>query len=667
MFEEERVFVPKKIQNWIDHGYSTYVDTKKLRGSPKEHKMTPEDTEWARKHLREELVPMGAAEKLTQQEVLALPAKAVINNVVVAEREGKRRFCWAGKRINEALDESHFRMEGWEQIAQLVEPGDVAFSLDFEKGYLQVPVKQGMKNFLLFRFDGEIYRFRVMPFGLGDAPKDFSAIVKRVVTIFRKRGFRCVCYIDDLIFFAKTVREAEKMRAIVLRILHRLNFRVSVKKSLVSAGELLRHLGFDLCTRDASLWVPEDKAAHLHALAHKMLQHCRQPQPARDVAKIVGKLQSWRYACPAVTPFTRGLSRTLDQLPLVPQAPSARTRRGKKQRQTVFEARDYRGTVQLDQLAIAELRFWLDVVYNVRGTWLKRPLEAIAFVDASRKGYGVVWTAVRTALRDRSKLRSRDLVVSDMRMGRWTRYCSERSTEFELANISDELTAHASTLAGKRVLVVTDNVGAAHIAGKGCQGNRRLHAASLRLWASCIRHDVAVSTQWLSGEGIITSGADGLSRGEDAYDCRLTRAAFEELWEAWGPFEVDCCATPDAVQRHPRTGERLEFVSPYGDGAIWADARTLKHAGRLYAFPPLPLIGELLAHVVAEGLRMVIVVPEWPMRPWWPVVAGQPSMRLGLTKDVVEAGTQGYAHPFGATFQAEEASRTPLRAVAFNM
>ena len=141
-----------------------------------------------------------------------------------------------------------------------------------------------------------------------------------------------------------------------------------------------------------------------------------------------------------------------------------------------------------------------------------------------------------------------------MRGGRWLQYCDTQSTEFELRNIAHKLVQHAQEWAGKRILVVTDNVGAAHIVGKGCQKNARLHAASLQLWAACLRHDVALSTQWLCGDGIILSGADGLSRGEDVYDCTLTAGAFKRLWEGMGPFEVDCCATLGAVQGDPYTG-----------------------------------------------------------------------------------------------------------------
>lgn len=664
VFEENGVYLPKKLKRWSTDGYSTYVDKSKLQGSPKEHRLSEEDFKWAEIHLQSQLVPMLAVEEVDEE---ALPPGAVVCNVVVAIREAKRRFCWAGNPINCALDDTHFKMEGWREITELIEPDDFTFSLDLEKGYSQVPLKRSMRNFFLFRFNKKMFRYLVMPFGLGDAPRDFSYIVKRVVAIFRARGIRVVFYIDDLIFFAKSMREALRVRKFVMHTLHRLGIRVSKEKSLLQPGQLLRHLGLDVCTKDASLWVPRDKVEELRTLAAAMLKHCRQPQDARKVAVIVGKLQSWRYACPAAAPFTRGLSRTLEQLPLVEH--SGRRRKGGKRRQgrKAFYARDYSGTVELDQLAIAELRMWADVAADVRCTRLKRALEAIAFVDASQRGYGVVWTEVRNKLQERSTLRSRDLVVSEMRMGRWIRYVSERSTEFELANIADEIEMQAEQLAGKHVLVVTDNVGAAHIAGKGCQGNRRLHAASLRLWAQCIKHDVALSTQWLSGQGIIKSGADGLSRGEDVYDCVLSQAAFRRMWDKWGPFEVDCCASPGAIQRDPDTGECLEFVSPYGDGASWADALTFRHSGCLYAFPPLPLIGGLLEHVRQERLKMVVVVPEWPTRPWWSRVAVERDFeRLGPVSQTVHEGAAGYAHPFGATFEETEAKRTELRAVAFN-
>ena len=167
--------------------------------------------------------------------------------------------------------------------------------------------------------------------------------------------------------------------------------------------------------------------------------------------------------------------------------------------------------------------------------------------------------------------------LQDMRGGRWLLHCDTQSTEFELRNIAHEVMQHAHEWSGKPVLVVTDNVGAAHIVGKGCQKNAQLHAASLQLWTACMRHDVALSTQWLCGDRTILSGADGLSMGQEVYDCTLATGAFTTMWEWAGPLEMDCCAMPGAVQHCLDTGMQLDFVSPFGEGACWSDVMSFQH------------------------------------------------------------------------------------------
>jgi hypothetical protein len=114
--------------------------------------------------------------------------------------------------------------------------------------------------------------------------------------------------------------------------------------------------------------------------------------------------------------------------------------------------------------------------------------------------------------------------------------------------------------------VCTENVGAAFIAGKGCMQNSRLNVLAIQLWAVCLKLDLVVSTQYLCGDGIIVSGVDGLSRWEDLYNCELSPEVFQRLWEWGGPFEVDGCAGPGAVQRDPDPGQVLGAVSPYLPG-----------------------------------------------------------------------------------------------------
>ena len=64
--------------------------------------------------------------------------EAVICNLLVAYKGGvMERVCWSGKAVNLGVDDISFRMEQLSNIMGMSKPNDVAFSLDFEKGFYQ--------------------------------------------------------------------------------------------------------------------------------------------------------------------------------------------------------------------------------------------------------------------------------------------------------------------------------------------------------------------------------------------------------------------------------------------------------------------------------------------------------------------------------------------------
>jgi hypothetical protein len=173
----------------------------------------------------------------------------------------------------------------------------------------------------------------------------------------------------------------------------------------------------------------------------------------------------------------------------------------------VWEWRDYSGEVELSPLAVAELRFWLASIQRLNGVCMKRAVQVVAFVDACLEGYGSVLAEVSRTRR------SSQLRATQLRGGRWTTRSEAKSTHFELPNLVQMCMEHGEEHWGCRIHVCTDNVGAAFIAGKGCMKNLRLNALAIQLWTVCLRFDLAVSRQYLCGDGIIVSGADGLSWG----------------------------------------------------------------------------------------------------------------------------------------------------------
>lgn len=71
--------------------------------------------------------------------------------------------------------------------------------LDLTDAYLTVPVSPECQEFLQFEWDGILYKFTSLAFGLKSAPWVFTKLLKPLLSFFRKRGVRMVAYLDDFL------------------------------------------------------------------------------------------------------------------------------------------------------------------------------------------------------------------------------------------------------------------------------------------------------------------------------------------------------------------------------------------------------------------------------------------------------------------------------------
>lgn len=650
----ERVFtqhgevLPGTLRKWIRQGYSVWLQISKLGKQARVHMLTAEELVFAQKQARE-WVDMGALEEV------AKPSPHVrVCNIVVAYRAGVMdRVCWAGNAINKGVPASTFRMESLKAVVRLMRQGDIMFSFDLKKGYFQIPLKPAFKEFAYMQIGDQFYRWNVLMFGLASAPKDFSFVIKKVLGLLRKRGIRCSFFIDDIIFFAPSQEQALAVRKEALDLFYELGFIVSWPKSLLEPGTIIRHLGLDVCSIDASVWAPEDKVMRVKELAVGLLQGCKQPVLGRAVATFVGVLGALRMAIPAALILSRGLMRSLAQLPvLYEQVVNERQ----------WEVKDYDATVTLSPLAIAELRFWVEACWKLRGVRVKEVAQAVCFVDACPEGAGAV---VARKLPGGSGETWR---IEQLRGGAWEERVEESSTTFELLNIWNVVEEFKRTWAGNTIQICSDNVGSVFITGRGCMHNKCLHALSLGIWRLCWEWGISLCTQYIGGDGIIAAGADGLSRDSDYGDCRLQATVFARLWESWGPMDIDLFSSPTSRQRHPHTGDLLWAVSPYRcEKRAGIDGLTFSSSKVLFAFPPTAILPALIPRAVKLGLRVVVIVPVWVQAPWWPLVSGLRTISCGKVRHCVLAGEAGLRHPFGPTFETEVALNTELQAKALNL
>ena len=126
--------------------------------------------------------------------------------------------------------------------------------------------------------------------------------------------------------------------------------------------------------------------------------------------------------------------------------------------------------------------------------------------------------------------------------------------------------------------------------------------------------------------------ADKLSRHYQVIQTEwsLHQEVFNLLCQQWHSPEVDLFAT--------RYNNKLpKFVSPVPDPHAWAmDAPgSLSWEGLdLYAFPPIPLLGNVVNKILSHDCQWIIIIaPGWPNMSWfWDLVELSVQIPLCLTQ-----------------------------------
>jgi hypothetical protein len=90
-----------------------------------------------------------------------------------------------------------FKMETPSFIRESIKPLHWGVSLDLEDAYFHVPIHPNYRKYLRFAFQGQVYQFRSMPFGLATAPRVFTKLMSAVGSHLRVHGIILLQYFDD--------------------------------------------------------------------------------------------------------------------------------------------------------------------------------------------------------------------------------------------------------------------------------------------------------------------------------------------------------------------------------------------------------------------------------------------------------------------------------------
>ena len=170
---------------------------------------------------------------------------------------------------------------------------------------------------------------------------------------------------------------------------------------------------------------------------------------------------------------------------------------------------------------------------------------------------------------------------------------------------------------GHHVIVMTDNTAVVGHIKNQARGthSQDLLALTQELFPWTDSHEVTLSARHISGH--LNVIADRLPRAHQILptEWSLCPQIAHQMWKLWGQPHVDLFATAK------NTKLRL-FISPLQEPMVWArDALSFFWTGMwAYAFPPFPLLRQVLEKVSRDPCEMILITPAWPTQSWFPLL-----------------------------------------------
>jgi hypothetical protein len=123
-------------------------------------------------------------------------------SVLIKKRDNTLRFCVDFRPLNAITVRDQYPLPRIDETLDRLSGAQYFSSLDLASGYWQIRLREKDKPLTAFSTSSGHYQFRVMPFGLSNAPATFQRSMDTVLADVK--GKACLVYMDDIMVFAIT-------------------------------------------------------------------------------------------------------------------------------------------------------------------------------------------------------------------------------------------------------------------------------------------------------------------------------------------------------------------------------------------------------------------------------------------------------------------------------
>lgn len=448
-------------------------------------------------------------------------------------------------------------------------------TIDIKDAYFFIRIHPDSKKYLRFLWDGNLYQFNVLPFGLCTAPYVFTKIMKPVVKLLRAGGFMSTIYLDDIHLIGRSFHECKDNVLITKKLISSLGFIINNEKSRLIPSTNCTFLGFNIDSANFQLSLPDEKRKRIKNELKQFLnkKQCK----IREFAQLVGTLVS---VCPAVEYgwlYTKEFERC-------------------KYLNLAKNLDDYESIMYIPEPCHDDFRWWIKVIDHSVHRITEDSYCIEIFSDSSTTGWGAA-------------------CGEDTASGQWSNEERKNHINYlELLAAFIALKIFAANYFNCQILLRVDNLTAvSYINRMGGVQFPHLTKITKEIWQWCEARKILIYASFIRSEDNEIADKESRKVHPDI-EWELNDSAFQLISHQFGPPDIDLFAS--------RINKKCaKYVAWHRDPDAFAiNAFTLQWSKFFfYSFPPFSVILKTLRKIISDKATGIIVVPKWETQPWYPL------------------------------------------------
>ena len=218
--------------------------------------------------------------------------------VMIPKKGGEWRMCVDFREVNKVTTRDAFPLPLIQNLLDALDGARFFIAMDMKAGFHQICMAPASREITAFATPEGLFEYKVMPFGLVNAPAIFQRMAQMVFG--DDYGRSCLCYIDDIIIFSRTFEGLMQWFRTCCEHMNAANIYINVRKCKFGF-RAINYLGH----------VISDGKCHPDPNSVAKVQDLKAPTDVASLRRFLGCMGFFRAFIPSFADVARPLTTLL--------------------------------------------------------------------------------------------------------------------------------------------------------------------------------------------------------------------------------------------------------------------------------------------------------------------------------------------------------------------